>query len=198
MKSNNQQSEPKLDRPGAGVPLMLRLVMRYYLGPFKAGKADWRESREQGDRIHAKILQAVEGLTEAQLSKKVLVPPQPGLEDSSRYWSIAMALEHLLITHPLMSHAIVELTNGRLPDGKADTAAVKPLGTMAPKDAVAQFRGLAARIFVELETKIGDRHSPLTFDHPWFGPFKARQWYWLIGQHAGLHYQQIKKIKAGL
>lgn len=72
------------------------------------------------------------------------------------------------------------------------------LGQLPPREAVAQFRRMTATMLVELETKIGSRGSQLKLEHPWFGPFTARQWYWLLGQHGVIHYLQVKRIKERL
>ncbi|MGZ3690691.1 MAG: hypothetical protein ACXVAX_04270, partial [Pseudobdellovibrio sp.] len=88
---------PKLAPPGAGVPFYHRLLMRFFVGPFVAKKTPWNVSEQNFHKISGRILKEIENLSEKQLTTKVLVPPQMGLEDSSRFWSIAMALEHMVI-----------------------------------------------------------------------------------------------------
>jgi len=60
---------------------------------------------------------------------RVLIDRLPGLEDSSRCWSVWMTLDHLRITNAAFAEVITQLRNGQIPPGKASTAAVKPSET---------------------------------------------------------------------
>jgi hypothetical protein len=51
-----------------------------------------------------------------------------GIEDSSRYWSAAMVLEHLIEVGSRIATGVVELTHGQAASVKADIADVKPKG----------------------------------------------------------------------
>jgi hypothetical protein len=64
MISQVPQTEPKLDKPGAGLPLKARMLNQAYYKKISRDK----------------------------LETKVFVPAIQGLEDSSRFWSVAMAL----------------------------------------------------------------------------------------------------------
>jgi hypothetical protein len=194
----SQKTEPKLASPGAGIPWYQMLILRLYISPYVAARTDWSVSETRFKKITTKILKEIDGVTEAQLTTKVLVPPQMGLEDSSRYWSIAMTLEHLVIVGKVMSFGIRELTSGRIPDYKADTAAVKPFGTMSALETINKFKHFTIEEFPQLLPSIADRNSNLKFNHPWFGGFKAQQWYWLLAAHHALHLKQIREIKKGL
>lgn len=196
MKEQSQIEAPNLAPPGAGLPFSQKLVLKYFVGPFIAAKTSWEDSEKTFQTTTRKILKEVESLSEAELNQKVLVPPQQGLEDSSRFWSIAMTLEHLTIVGRQMRPVIEALSNGRIPDGKADIAKLKPHGTMTTKESLWDFQKFGLEEFKQI--KIGDRNSKLKFDHPWFGPMTAKQWYWLLGVHQGLHLKQIREIKIGL
>ena len=50
------------------------------------------------------------GRSEPELTEAVLVPPQIGLEDSSRFYSYAMVLEHLTIIGNAIGRIVVELS----------------------------------------------------------------------------------------
>jgi hypothetical protein len=194
----SQEKKPKLAAAGAGIPWYQLLMLRFIVSPFVAAKTDWSVSEKRFKKITTKILKEIDGLTDAQLTTKVLVPPQMGLEDSSRYWSIAMALEHLVIVGKVISVGIRELSSGRIPDYKPDTAAVKPFGTMAAQQARNEFTHFAVEEFPQLLPSLVNRHSNLKLNHPWFGGFKAQQWYWLLATHHALHLKQIREIKKGL
>lgn len=191
-------NEPKLEAPGAGLPWYHNLMLRYFVGPFVADKTDWNVSEQTFHKVNGRILKEIENLSEKQLATKVLVPPQMGLEDSSRYWSAAMVLEHLVIVSEAVTNGIVELSNGRVPPVKVDIAAVKPLGSMPVNEAVAEFKLLVTDDFKKFLQQVGNKNSELNLTHPWFGPFKARQWFWLLGTHHGLHLKQLREIRKRL
>lgn len=173
-------------------------MLRYYVGPFVANKADWNVSEQTFHKVNGRILKEIENLSVKQLGTKILVPPQLGLEDSSRYWSIAMVLEHLVIVSEAVTKGIIELSNGRVPPIKVDIAKVKPLGVMPVTEAIEEFKLFVTDDFKKFLQQVIDKNSDLTLNHPWFGPFKARQWFWLLGMHHGLHLKQIREIKKRL
>ncbi len=200
MSEFNQVPEalPKLAPPGAGIPWPLKLILRYFMKPFVASRTPWEVSEKRFVRINQKILSEIEGLTEEQLSKKILVPPMRGLEDSSRFWSIKMVIEHLVIVSSQMIKIIPLLSNGQVPNGKADTATVKPFGQMTVNETMNLFKKLTTRDFENLVSNISNKKSQTTFTHPWFGPMTAQEWYWLLPGHHALHLKQIKAIKKSL
>lgn len=190
--------ESKLAPPGAGIGFFPSLVLRYFVRPVVASRSKRHESKELFDRINQKILKEIEGLTEEQLTTRVLIPPQSGIEDSSRYWSIRMTLEHLCIVTPMMYRVIQELSEGRVPEGQADTAAVKPVDQTPTKNTIQKFESMITSDFEKLESEFSNFNSPTKFLHPWFGPMNAASWYWLLGVHHRIHLKQIREIKKGL
>ena len=188
----------KLDKPGAGIPQYQKLFLRLYVKPFISARSDWDEDTRAFTLINRKLLDEVGKLNEAQLEKRVLVPPQRGLEDSSRYWSVAMTLEHLLIVGTGVKNIIISLSKGVVPDGKADTATVKPSGTPTAQQVLARYREFVDATPGEIDSAVKDRKSKAVFAHPWFGAFTAHQWHWLLAMHTGLHLKQVRAIIAGL
>jgi hypothetical protein len=198
LQSENVNAAPQLAPPGAGLPWYHNLMLRFYVGPFVAGRAKWTVSEQTFHKVNGRILKEIEGLTEKQLSTKILVPPQLGLEDSSRYWSIAMVLEHLVIVGEGITQGIMLLSNGKIPPVTVDIAAVKPIGAMSASESVNQFKSFCGEDFKKFLQQVGDKNSPLSLKHPWFGPFKTSQWFWLLGMHGALHLKQIREIKKRL
>ena len=58
------------------------------------------------------MIALAEPLSAEQLQRRVLVKAPMGMEDSSRYWSAAMVLEHLIEVGSRIAVGIVELTHG--------------------------------------------------------------------------------------
>jgi len=190
--------EPRLAPPGAGIPIYQKLLLKLVVGPFISAKTPWEKSQRTFEKISEKIFQEVEGLSENELNQRVLVPPQTGLEDSSRYWSIKMTLEHLGIVGRKIFLVVSELSHGRTPQEKADIALLKPQGKMTALQTVQDFKNFTSNDFQQLNQNLGDRNSSAKFSHPWFGFMNAQQWYWLLGTHQIVHLKQIREIKKGL
>ena len=187
-----------LQKPGAGIPLVERLALRLYFKPFVAGRAGWEQDVADFAAANDKIFKTLDGLTPEQLERRILVPKQQGLEDSSRYSSAAMTLEHLMIVGMSMRNIIAALSHGIVPDYKADTASVKPAGAGDAAATLGAYRDFAAHVMLDIDRSTGDRNSKTTFDHPWFGAFTARQWHWLLPVHTFIHLKQLRAIAASL
>lgn len=191
---SDAEIQASLQKPGAGVPLHHKLVMRYLVRPLVAGKLGWDRDSESFGRVAGRIIKDFESLSEEQRTKRVLVPPQFGLEDSSRYWSAAMLLEHMLIVSQGIASLVVPLSKGIVPDYEVEMARVKPKGEMPAQEALTKFRAYSATAMAELDKSVGDRNAEATLTHPWFGPFTARQWHWLMAAHAVVHLNQLRAI----
>lgn len=198
LKKNTTTQEPVLAAPGAGIPFPQKMVMRFFVKPFVAGRTSWETSETNFHKINKKILSAIEGLTSHQLTTRILVPPQRGLEDSSRYWSIKMVLEHLLIVSGQMMQLIPSLSQEIVPNEKVDIAKVKPKNELNLETTVENFKRLISTDFDQLNKAVTNRSSTAKFYHPWFGDMNAQQWYWLLAMHHGLHLKQIREIKKRL
>jgi len=195
-QTSSQKATPVLAPPGAGIPLPQKLFLRAYIRPFVAAKSSIEDSKKTFEQITDKILREIADLSDDDLNQKVLVPPQPGLEDSSRYWSIAMALEHLGIVGRKIFQVIDSLSKNLPINETADTAKVKPLGHMSPQESLSDFKNFALLEFSKVQVPHPD--SKNKFQHPWFGPMTSREWYWLLGAHQGIHLKQIRNIRKEL
>lgn len=188
-------NQPQLAPPGAGLPWPKNWIAKYVIYPIMTRKVTWEQSDEQFDRMTSKILELCKKLDEQALTQRVLVPKHlPGIEDSSRYWSIAMTVEHLVIVQPQIAQLVVALSNGTVPDVVASTATVKPVGGRTAQAAIAEFTKAMQDARTLVQTQVKDRASKSRLPHPWFGPMTAHEWHWLFGGHMGIHYNQIKWI----
>jgi hypothetical protein len=118
----------QLARPGAGLPRLEGLVLRCVLFPFADAVLSWERAKAlflaEGERILG-LADRVDG---GLFSQPMLVPRLRGIEDSSRYWSIEMVMEHLIVTGSMMRGIIQDLLASRAPSVKVDTANLKPKG----------------------------------------------------------------------
>lgn len=196
--SNNQNLPVKLAPAGAGVPWYQKLIFQYIIAPFVAGRTDWVVSEQNFHKINGRILKEIESLTEKQLTTKILIPPITGLEDSSRFWSVAMTLEHLLIVSELMMNAITDLASETLPKIKVSTADVKPSGKIKTDEVINEFKLMISDDYKKFLLNLKNKNSELRFLHPWFGMLNAKQWFWVMSIHHGVHLKQIREIKKRL
>jgi hypothetical protein len=187
--------EPKLAPPGAGLPKVELLVARALFA--------WRQMRGSRDFFTADFQrerEAVRALVrdcDAESgARRVLIDRVPGLEDSSRYWSVWMTLEHLRIMHTGISRIIGSLARGVVPPGKASTAAVKPAPDIG-EAVVGEYEKSCDKL-LETVAAVPDLKTTARFAHPWFGPLDVAGWHSMAGTHLAIHRQQIERILKGL
>ncbi|MGE0632549.1 MAG: hypothetical protein AB7O96_09090 [Pseudobdellovibrionaceae bacterium] len=198
----NQESASaiELQKPGAGLPLPQRVMLKFWLGPFVSKRATWMDNRKMYEAVTQKIIDRVERVAAEKRDKKILVPPQRGLEDSSRFWSINETLEHLLMVIGGTEYIILQLSSGSPPDLKVDIAKLKPKGS--EEDLFSTFKKRAPVVMRDLDENLKqkgmNRDSNSKHHHPWFGSITAKQWYWLLAMHQAIHANQVKKITESL
>lgn len=191
MSSDN---EPQLAAPGAGLPaLELFIARRLFALKRRAGNREAFNSKFQQER---QTIRALVDSCEASLrAKRVLIPRLRGLEDSSRNWSVWMTLDHLRITNMAFAHVITTLTQGRVPEGRASTVAVKPDAGVTSEIESAYERSCDG--VLEAAAGAADLKTSQCYAHPWFGPLDAAGWHALAATHMGIHRAQIARIIAG-
>lgn len=187
-----------LDKPGAGIPAHHRLFMRWFVNPVVTRSVPWEHNRNSFLKMNERILKVVNRLSDEELSKRVLVPKQFALEDSSRYWSVLMLIEHLVIVGSGIKAIVVSLSHGKVPDFEVEIARVKPKGGKAPKEVVKSYTDFFRTVMDDLDAEVGDKESKAALKHPWFGPFTAKQWHWLMAAHTVVHYDQLCAIIFGM
>lgn len=189
------QSTPRLAPPGAGIPFIERLVggtifaIRRRLTTRERIAADFARQREAIARMYR-------AHDNATLAARVLIPRLRGLEDSSRFWSVLMTLDHLRIVNSQITRVIKALTHGRTPEGRASTAAVKPRPDIGPHEApqVAAAYEQSCDQLIALASATPQLKTSLRFAHPWFGPLDGAGWHAMVATHMGIHRAQIARI----
>lgn len=188
-------AEPRLAPPGAGLPLPELLIARFFFRwRVRTGTPAEFTARFVAER--GKIAALIREVDATRGTRRVLIERLRGLEDSSRYWSVAMTLDHLRIVNSEMARVITSLAAGQVPRDRASTAAVKP----DPSVSMAVLPAYEASCDDLLAAVAHpESFSPsVKFPHPWFGPMDATAWHALSGSHMGIHRVQIKRILAGM
>jgi hypothetical protein len=189
--ANSQNETPKLAAPGAGLP-----GYELQIGRVLFALRAWTHGRRRIDALfrqeRALIAELVKGCPAGRLGERVLIPRPRGLEDSSRHWSVLMTLEHLRIVNLACASIIRELSEGRVPAGKASTADVKPSPDVT-ESVLAAYEASCDEVLAAVASA-KDLDDAARFPHPWFGPMSARRWHVLAAVHLGLHRRQIESI----
>jgi DinB superfamily len=190
---NTPNAAPRLAPPGAGIPTIERLI-----GGAIFAFNRWRGTRERFAARFERERDAIAGQyrdrEERLLKERVLIPRLRGLEDSSRFWSVWMTLDHLRIVNGQITQVIEALTQGRIPEGRTSTAAVKPspdVGSEVP----GAYEESCDRL-VAFAASCPTLRTTVRYAHPWFGPLDGAGWHAMAAMHMGIHRAQIVRILA--
>lgn len=190
---NTSQSLPaniQLAPPGAGIPSIERLVggtlfaLRRRFGSSSSFSTQFARERARIRDLYSRAPQ--------HLTQRILIPRLRGLEDSSRYWSVAMTLDHLRIVNLEIARVIDSLARNTSPGGIVSTAVVKPSPDVTTAVIVTYESScdhLAGVISQHSNLRTSLKHA-----HPWFGPLDAHGWHALSAMHMGIHRAQIARI----
>jgi hypothetical protein len=189
--------QKSLAPPGGGLPVVQAFLLRYLLFPAFCLTNSWQKALTKFSAEGDRIVGLAEPLSAEQLQKRILVKAPMGIEDSSRYWSAAMVLEHLIEVGSRVATGIVELSHGEKVTVSSDVADVKPKGGKGPQ-IIEQYKGFLRDYAHTLAEDAGDWKSSQTYGHPWFGELSARQWACLGAVHQTIHRRQMERIVAGL
>lgn len=194
---SNPSPQANLAAPGAGLPRLQALFLRHVLFPAFCRTTSWDKALglflQEGKRVAA----AAQSLAPEALQIRVLIRAPMGIEDSSRYWSAAMVLEHLIEVGSRIATGVVELTHGQAASVKADIADVKPKGSK-DGDILAAYRAFLADYADKVTHRVGDRAARYTEPHPWFGDLTPQRWVCLGAIHQQIHRRQMERIIVGL
>ena len=190
-------AEPQLQPPGAGVPKLEELFLRYVFTPVMQKWLSWDESHKAFLAETDEIISVYQHMKPEDHDKRVLIPRLTGLEDSSRYWSANMVLEHVMLVTKGIVNIIETLGDEKIMSGKVSTAAVKPKGGH-DEDMMPAFWEAMHQAADRVGEDFQKRASQTTHDHPWFGPLNTHGWHTVLAIHQGVHRRQIEKIAARL
>ncbi len=191
----DSQSITQLAAPGAGIPAIERFIgslvfrLKRWRGTKESITADFQTHREG-------IRSLVDSVNLTRRGARVLIPRLRGLEDSSRYWSVWMTLDHLRIVNGQIAQVIGSLSKGITPPGQASTAAVKPdEHVRAEVDATYERSCDDLLAAVAAAPRLDTSGS---YVHPWFGQLDGGGWQTMAAGHMGIHRAQVERIVKGL
>jgi uncharacterized damage-inducible protein DinB len=189
----SDHTDPKLDRPGAGIPAAEARFMRIIGLGLVSPRVSWNLARRWFIREGETILRITENLTEDRLTRRVLIPRVPGIEDSSRYWSPAMTLRHLIMAGDIEADIISRLSRGEPIETAVRIEDLKP-EAQPSRMILEDYRALLVRFDNRVGREVDNRRSRVRHAHPWLGPLTAHHWLFLAAVHQRQHRKQIRSI----
>jgi hypothetical protein len=142
------------------------------------------------DALQARTLAS--GISEAQGRARIAIARFPGIEESSRDWSVFMTLDHLVMVNTaimVLIHAICTDHNHGAEIGIED---VRPHEDAGP-DRIPALEAAVER-YTDMVQRLGSLRSRERHPHPWFGLLTARQWHAVAAIHNRTHRAQIERI----
>ena len=116
-----------------------------------------------------------------------------GIEDSSRYWSMEMLMEHLMLTGVAAHRNIRMMASGTRPTKVPSIADGKPTGGRV--DRIREEFNRFLNKFVEASDVLEFPPRP-TVAHPWTGEMNALQWFKFAALHNWIHRVHAERIAA--
>lgn len=187
-------NEIRLAPPGSGLPTPERLVASTLLQGMRLLPKNRLNRWLQHETAGTIALAASQ--PEPLTSRRVLIPRLAGLEDDSRYWSINMVLQHLVIVTSGIRQLAAALTDGQTSLPPVRIADVKPEASAGPEQQ-ARLRQTVNDYTALIDT-LGKRRPAGRHPHPWFGQLDLSGWHALSAMHATAHRRQIQCIVAEL
>jgi hypothetical protein len=144
-------------------------------------------------KFEAEKLVALAGSVSAeQGTLPVLIDRVVGIEDSSRYWSVFMVLDHLRIVDEGISQIVETMTDDRLFGQEVRIQDVKPSPQSGP-ETIGRFLK-AVDVYGSTIARLGTLGGRVRHPHPWFGPMTAHDWHCLAAIHHWVHRRQLERI----
>ena len=150
------------------------------------------------EQVGYECLGIAHSLSEKQLQQKVLVPKIRGIEDSSRFWSVLMTIEHLTITGTAMLGIAENLAQGHRIADEVRIEDVKPHQNLSTAHILHHYEQFLNTYVDRMEHILSTDTHAVRHRHPWFWDLSASQWLVLNGMHHLLHLKQIKLIQKQL
>ena len=193
--SSDTISATILQPPGAGLPAFELAWLRIYFRCICAVTTR-NEAMQRFKREAEKILSLARTVSATEGTVPVLIDRIIGIEDSSRYWSVYMVLDHLRIVNEGMAQIIEALSHDHPFAQEVRIQDVKP-HVASNSETVDRFMQSVTNYESTID-RLGTLGHRVRHPHPWFGPMTAHDWHCLAGIHHWVHRRQIERVKQGL
>ncbi len=183
-----------LAKPGAGLPFHEWLIARYLIIPSAMKSTSSEQAIELFSTESGTIRDLISNLSPDRLNVRRLIRRLQGLEDSSRSWSVTMALQHLVIVNRQIQKTMIALSEGNTDLRTVGIADLKPSADAQAEVTLSEFEDMTASFCRTAGSTDLDRHPESKYPHPWFGPMNAKEWLVMAALHQRIHRRQIEEI----
>jgi len=194
---DSQELIAGLGKAGGGLSSGRAFFLRHVGFPFLNSIVSWERALDIFEKEGEKVLSFARSMEKDTLFERVLVPKLFGLEDNSRYYSVAMVLEHLLVVGTALQNRIPMLSQGKSVAQKIKIEDYKPYMEI-DESIIEQYESFLHGFRKELEENIDNIYLENRHEHPWFGELKAKDWSVMGAIHQVVHRRQIEAIIRGL
>ena len=200
MNNSTQDSQElieSLGKAGGGLSSGRAFFLRYLGFPLLNSIVSWERALDIFEKEGEKVLSLARSMEKDKLFERVLVPKLFGLEDNSRYYSVAMVLEHLLVVGTALQNRIPSLSQGKSLDKEIKIEDYKPYMEI-DNTIIDQYEIFLHSFRKKLDEKVDNIYLENRHEHPWFGELKAKDWSVMGAIHQVVHRRQIEAIIRGL
>jgi len=194
---DSQELVKDLGKAGGGLSSGRAFFLKYLGFPLLNSIISWDRALDIFEKEGEKVLSLARFMEKDKLFERVLVPKLFGLEDNSRYYSVAMVLEHLVVVGTALQNRIPSLSQGKSLDKEIKIEDYKPYMEI-DNTIINQYEIFLHSFRKEVEEKVDNIFLENRHEHPWFGELKAKDWSVMGAIHQIVHRRQIEAIIRGL
>ncbi|WP_415406076.1 hypothetical protein ACLHDG_09925 [Sulfurovum sp. CS9] len=194
---DSQELIKDLGKAGDGLSSGRAFFLRYLGFPLLNSIISWERALDIFEKEGEKVLFLARSMKKDKLFERVLVPKLFGLEDNSRYYSVAMVIEHLIIVGSALKKRIPLLSQGKNLDKEIKIEDYKPYMEI-DETIIDQYEIFLHSFRKEVEENVDNIYLENRHEHPWFGELKAKDWSVMGAIHQMVHRRQIEAIIRGL
>ncbi len=200
MKHDNRDSRELikgLGKAGGGLSKGRAYFLRHFAFPFLNAVISWERAVDIFENEGRKMIHLARSVPKEKLNERFLVPRLFGLEDNSRYYSVAMVLKHLLIVGSALQNRVPLLSQGKKLDKEVKIEEYKPYEEI-DMSIIDEYETFLNGFKTTLEREVEDIYLENRYEHPWFGSLRAKEWAVMGAIHQIVHRRQMEAIIKGV
>lgn len=191
-------SGPQLAEPGAGIGMIEMGLLKAVIKPILMRGVQAERSIQKLRQGECQLEDELRQFNPERLTEQILVPRIWFIEDSSRFWSVAMLFRHITKVNLSIAKAIeykMSLGDESASAAKERLKAVKPEVEFNQIQEIQNYRGSVLRLITAVEKTSERELQTNTLPHPWFGQLTYAEWTWFAGFHMTVHSRQLKLMR---
>ena len=196
MQHNTIDSEKLIEglgKAGGGLSRSRAFVLKHIAFPLLNPLISWERALTIFEAEGEKIVHLASQLPQEKLFERVLVPKLFGLEDNSRYYSVAMVLRHLLTVGLALQTRIPVLSEGKSLQKEVKIEEYKPYMDI-DEDIAGIYKDFLLHFRTNIENDLGNIYLNNRHEHPWIGELRAKDWAVMGAIHQIVHRRQLEAI----